>query len=59
MASVLRKPAADSGISGFCRDCRQDVPETAARCPACRSPRLIRHKGLFTLSIAHVFCDAF
>jgi DNA polymerase-4 len=59
MALELGKPAADSPLSGFCRDCRQDVPETAARCPACRSPRLLRHKGLFALSIAHVDCDAF
>jgi DNA polymerase-4 len=56
---VLRKPAADNGISGFCRDCREDVPEAASRCPACRSPRLLRHKSLFSLSIAHVDCDAF
>jgi DNA polymerase IV len=56
---VLGKPAADSTISGFCRDCRQDVPEAAARCPACRSPRLLRHRSLFALSIAHVDCDAF
>lgn len=59
MARVLRKPDADSGLSGFCRDCRQDVAEAAARCPACGSPRLIRHKNLFALSIAHVDCDAF
>ena len=31
----------------------------AARCPACGSPRLIRHDELATLSIAHVDCDAF
>jgi DNA polymerase-4 len=59
MADALRKPATDSGVSGFCRDCRQDAPETATRCPACRSPRLIRHKRLFNLAIAHVDCDAF
>ena len=59
MARVLRKPDADSGTSGFCRDCRHDVPETAARCPACGSPRLLRHPSLFALSIAHVDCDAF
>jgi DNA polymerase-4 len=59
MAGVLRKPDADSPISGFCRDCREDVPQAATRCPACRSPRLIRHPSLFNLSIAHVDCDAF
>jgi DNA polymerase IV len=59
MASVLHKPAAHSGTSAFCRDCRQDAPETATRCPACGSPRLVRHKDLFALAIAHVDCDAF
>ncbi|MBX9774683.1 MAG: DNA polymerase IV [Xanthobacteraceae bacterium] len=59
MASPLGKPATASSISGFCRDCRQDVPATAARCPACRSPRLLRHESLFNLAIAHVDCDAF
>jgi DNA polymerase-4 len=43
----------------FCRDCLADVPEKAARCPACRSPRLIRHDELDRLTIAHVDCDAF
>jgi len=42
-----------------CRDCLADVPEKAARCPACRSPRLIRHDELDRLTIAHVDCDAF
>jgi len=59
MASVVRKPDADSGMNGFCRDCRADVPEAASRCTACRSPRLLRHRNLFALSIAHVDCDAF
>ena len=43
----------------FCRDCLAEGPERAARCPACRSPRLIRHAELDTLTIAHVDCDAF
>jgi DNA polymerase-4 len=43
----------------FCRDCLADVPEKAARCPACRSPRLVRHAELDALAIAHVDCDAF
>jgi DNA polymerase-4 len=59
MARVLRKGTAASTTDGFCRDCRQDVPETATRCPACRSPRLLRHRSLFALAIAHVDCDAF
>jgi DNA polymerase IV len=59
MARVVGKPAANSALNGFCRDCRHDVPGTASRCPACRSPRLLRHRSLYALSIAHVDCDAF
>ncbi len=43
----------------FCRDCLADVPETAARCSSCGSPRLARHPELDRLTIAHVDCDAF
>jgi DNA polymerase-4 len=44
---------------GFCRDCLADAPDQAARCPGCGSPRLLRHKAIATLAIAHVDCDAF
>src|SRR5450432_2040004 len=43
----------------FCRDCLEDAPATAKRCPACGSPRLARHAELDTLTIAHIDCDAF
>jgi DNA polymerase-4 len=43
----------------FCRDCLAEVPAEATRCPACRSPRLVRHAELDRLTIAHVDCDAF
>ncbi len=43
----------------FCRDCLGDAAPQAPRCPACGSPRLLRHTELATLSIAHVDCDAF
>jgi DNA polymerase-4 len=43
---------------GFCRDCLTDAG-SGNRCPACRSPRLIRHAEIATLSIAHIDCDAF
>ena len=46
-------------MSGFCRDCRRDVPDGLARCRDCGSPRLLRHAELDTLAIAHVDCDAF
>ena len=38
----------------FCRDCLADAPDSAKRCPACRSPRLVRHPELATLAIAHI-----
>jgi DNA polymerase-4 len=59
MAKVQHKPAPHSGTQGFCRDCRHDIADAAARCPACGSPRLLRHASLSELSIAHVDCDAF
>jgi DNA polymerase IV len=45
-------------LDGFCRDCRADVAGTA-RCKACGSPRIVRHRELNELAIAHVDCDAF
>ena len=47
---------------GFCRDCCGRLPPEAAataRCPSCRSPRLVRHAELFNLAISHIDCDAF
>jgi DNA polymerase-4 len=47
---------------GFCRDCCARLPfeaAGAARCPSCRSPRLVRHAELFDLTTAHIDCDAF
>jgi DNA polymerase IV len=43
----------------FCRDCLADLADNAARCPACGSPRLARHRELDSLTIAHIDCDAF
>jgi DNA polymerase-4 len=43
----------------FCRDCLADCSPQATRCPACGSPRLLRHDELASLAIAHVDCDAF
>lgn len=44
---------------GFCRDCLNDVSDPTTRCRACGSPRLMRHREIETLCIAHVDCDAF
>jgi DNA polymerase-4 len=46
-------------MPGFCRDCLADVRADDARCPACHSPRLVRHGEIDRLSLAHVDCDAF
>ena len=46
-------------MNGLCRDCLWWGPGGPSRCPDCRSPRLVRHSELFSLSIAHVDCDAF
>lgn len=44
---------------GFCRDCLSDAAVKAMRCAECGSPRLIRHRALRTLALAHIDCDAF
>jgi DNA polymerase-4 len=46
-------------MPGLCRDCLLDAPDGRQRCPGCGSPRLVRHRELDTLAIAHVDCDAF
>ncbi len=45
--------------SGFCRDCLNDIDRPARRCPTCGSPRLLRHRALASLALAHIDCDAF
>lgn len=45
-------------MPALCRDCLTEF-ETAPRCPACRSPRVVAHDELGDLSIAHMDCDAF
>jgi DNA polymerase-4 len=46
-------------MPGFCRDCLADAPHEGAHCPACGSPRLVRHPEIDALAIAHIDCDAF
>jgi DNA polymerase-4 len=47
-------------MGALCRDCLREVAEPASRrCPHCRSPRVLAHPELDTLSIAHIDCDAF
>ncbi|WP_315754530.1 MULTISPECIES: DNA polymerase IV [unclassified Bradyrhizobium] len=48
-----------SGPTCFCRDCLTDLDDGARRCTACGSPRLVRHRALPALTLAHIDCDAF
>jgi DNA polymerase-4 len=43
----------------FCRDCLSDLDFGARRCSECGSPRLVRHRALPSLTLAHIDCDAF
>jgi len=45
-------------MPALCRDCLTTFTD-GPRCPVCRSPRVTRHAELFSLSIAHMDCDAF
>jgi len=45
-------------MPSLCRDCLHQF-ESARRCPACASPRIVAHPELAELSIAHMDCDAF
>lgn len=45
-------------MGALCRDCCQVVGE-AHHCPTCGGTRIVRHAELFSLTIAHVDCDAF
>jgi DNA polymerase-4 len=45
--------------AALCRDCFSSIPAERASCPFCGSHRIVRHAELFTLTVAHVDCDAF
>ena len=45
-------------MPALCRACLHEF-DTGARCPVCRSPRVIAHAELNDLTIAHMDCDAF
>ena len=46
-------------MPSLCRDCLSLNDSTPARCPSCRSPRMVAHDEIAQLSIAHMDCDAF
>src|SRR5271169_6873586 len=52
-------PAVVEGRTCFCRDCLHDLDRAARRCGECGSPRLVRHRALPSLTLAHIDCDAF
>jgi DNA polymerase-4 len=49
----------DAAPQCFCRDCLGDLGFAATRCGLCGSPRLVRHRALASLTLAHIDCDAF
>ncbi len=51
--------ATNDPVHGFCRDCLTAQRSARTRCQACGSPRLARHPELYSLSLAHIDCDAF
>ena len=46
-------------VLGFCRDCLTPRERPARRCERCGSPRMASHAELYSLSLAHIDCDAF
>lgn len=52
-------PSVQAADVALCRDCLRRVKPRRDRCPSCGSSRLLRHPELFSLSIAHIDCDAF
>ncbi|MGU3574889.1 DNA polymerase IV [Brucellaceae bacterium C25G] len=65
MTEIMASNTTETGVFkspeiGFCRDCLTlQRNKESRRCYACGSPRLLRHKELYTLSLAHIDCDAF
>ncbi|WP_044589213.1 DNA polymerase IV [Bradyrhizobium sp. LTSPM299] len=57
-AVTAAAPTFDGPLS-FCRDCLGDLDLKAKRCSHCGSPRLVRHRTLPALALAHIDCDAF
>ncbi len=50
-------------MASICRHCEayweEVLPSHIVRCPKCRSPRLLTHSELSSLTTAHVDCDSF
>jgi len=50
---------AEPDRDALCRDCAGRVIFEARTCPGCGSARIVRHRELHTLGVAHLDCDAF
>ncbi|WP_207540661.1 DNA polymerase IV [Sabulicella rubraurantiaca] len=46
-------------MPALCRDCLSTAPGDGASCVACGGRRIVRHDELFSLTVAHLDCDAF
>jgi len=47
-------------MPALCRDCNEKaITSSHVSCPRCGSDNLLRHPELFSLSLAHIDCDAF
>src|SRR5476651_286096 len=46
-------------MPSLCRDCYLVADTMPPRCPGCRGGRLVHHRSLTRLTIAHIDCDAF
>ena len=46
-------------INGFCRNCLKLYETGSKSAHLCESPKILAHKELFELTIAHLDCDAF
>ena len=46
-------------MPAICRECLKSFEMAPRRCPNCQHPQILDHPELFSLSIAHMDCDAF
>ena len=46
-------------MPSLCRDCLEIIDKIIDECPKCHSHRIVAHKNLENLSIAHIDCDAY
>ncbi len=51
--------ASKNSVASACRDCLSADPGVGETCRRCGSPRIVRHPDLYTLTVAHIDCDAF